>query len=407
MYKKIIIVIVILTSVSLFNLIFVPPIVIKMLLFGVPAGMLFLLLFHNLYEKSFRFKPRFKVEIGLIFCAVILSMFGAYYFHKQDFAITAVTQRFMYFLLFYPLLHALKPTLEEMVKIIVVLGILYAILYIMQTLAYPTKLVDIKMFIDRKTLRITMAGSGFLFLTYLIAITSFIKTYNKRYLIICLLAMVVFILLGTRQVIAPAALLTILSILFSKKVKSRALTIFLMVLMILPAFFLFKDIFTAMFEFSQKQAGHFSQDIRYKAAIFYLTEFFPSKLAYLTGNGVPSGLSPFGQRVKFFNEIFGFYQSDIGIIGDFSKFGILIVIAQFSIYFRVIFMRLPNELDFIKLSFIALLLTLIVGSSFCSADNVVIICISLYLVDISPFYKAENQANFSASEMNNELVPTI
>jgi hypothetical protein len=313
-------------------------------------------------------------------------MFGAYYFHKQSFAITAITQRFIYFLLFYSLLHVLKPKPKELINIILYIGIIFAVLYLIQSLIYPVKLYSGIMRLDRGTLRIAMEGSGFLFLAYLIGLTQFIKTYDIKYLLICILTIVIFILLGTRQIIAPAALVTILAVLFSKKIKSKPITIILLIFIVLPVYFLFKDIFGAMIELTQHEAINFHENSRFKAAIFFLTDFFPNRLSYFIGNGVPSDLSPYGIQVNAFNKLFGFYQSDIGIIGDYSKFGILFVIAQISIYVRITLTRLPGNLEFVKLNIIASLVTILIGSSFNSADYILIVCISLYLVDISSYY---------------------
>jgi hypothetical protein len=404
MYKKFILFLVIFSSVSFFNLIFIPSFIINMLGLGVPLIMAALILLHLVYDKSIRYKSRFRIEMGLIVVAVILSMFGAYYFHRQNFSTTALIQRFIYFFLFYPLLRILKPKAEELIEIIVYVGFVYGVLYILQTIAYPVKLIDIKMFLDRSTLRITMKGSGFLFLLYLYGMTYYIKTYNAKYLVHCILALVVFILLGTRQVIAPAAFLTVLSVLFSKRVKSRALTIVLLMLMTIPVYFLFQDIFAAMFALSQKQSGNFSHDIRFKATVFYIFKFFPNKLSYITGNGIPSELSPYGMQIRYINDILKYYQSDIGVIGDFSKFGILFVIAEISIMVRIAFMRLPLELEFIKLNIIASLITVLTGSSFNSSDFIVIICISLYLAEISPYYDSIKASTASAKGRKETIV---
>jgi hypothetical protein len=406
MFKYIVIIIIILSSLLFFNLVFIPLIVIKLMEFIVPVSMLFLLLIYEIYDTSSRFKHRFNFEIRLIFCAVVLSMFGAYYFHKQDFGITVMTQRFIYFLVLYSLLHVLKPKPEELIRIILYIGFIFAVLYLLQTLIYPAKLYNGIMILDRGTLRIFMRGSGFLFLTYLIGLSQFIKTYNVKYLFLCVLAIVIFVLLGTRQVIAPAAFVTILSVLLSKKVKSKAVTIILLIGISLPVYFMFQDIFMAMFNVSHKEATHFSSNDRYRAAIFFLFDFFPNKLSYIIGNGVPSDLSPYGIQVKSFNEVLGYYQSDIGIIGDYATFGILLVIAQISIYTRVLLMKLPGELDFIKYNFIVLFLTIFISDgAFSYSENIVIICILLYLIDSSFSFKPENTGFTSIHRKDETLIP--
>ncbi len=242
MFKRSVILLAILSSISLYTLIFIPPGIIKMLEFAVPLVLVFLIPVFRLYDSSFRFRPKFRVEVGLIFLAVIISMFAAYYFHKQKMANTAVVQRFIYFLLFYPVLHVLKPKPSDLIKIMVIMGIVYAGLYFIQTAVYPTKLVTSAMFMERNTLRIAIPGSGYLFLAYLIALSWFIRTNNPKFLLVCILALTIFMMQGTRQVLLPAALITILSILFSRKVKSRPVIITLIALALIPVYFIFSDI---------------------------------------------------------------------------------------------------------------------------------------------------------------------
>jgi hypothetical protein len=407
MFKKAILLFIILTSVSFYTLIFVPDGLIGLLRLAIPAGMLFMLLVYGVYDDSFRFRPRFRFEFILIYISVVLSMFGAYYFHKQGFAVTAVAQRFIYFVLFYPFLHILKPKPEFLIKVMVVLGIFYAFLYISQILVYPAKLVSSNLFMDRKTLRIGMPGSGFLMLAYFIGLSRLFKTNQFKYFLLCLLTFTVITLMGTRQVIAPVAIATVLSILFSKKVKSRVLIIILVAIAVIPVYFLFIDIFNAMFDVSQKQATNYKDDIRVKAATFFIFEFFPNKWSYIIGNGVPSALSPYGLKMNAFAKLLGYFQSDIGIIGDFSKFGILMVIAQISLYVRVMIMKIPVELDFLKYNFLIALLAIVFGSSFGYADFIVIICISLYIIDTSShFSTGELKTNITEHTENENQILT-
>jgi hypothetical protein len=361
----------------------VPAAIKKALEMAAPLIMLVFIILSIVYDDSYRFNKKFSIEISLVFVAVFLSMFGAYFFHGQGFTITFLTQRVMYMYLLYYLLHVLKPKPEDFISLFVTLGIIYAFVYIIQTVIYPKKIVDVRIFTERGTLRIFISGIGYAFLAYLVSVTKFIRTYNWKYFFIALLMLTVFILLGTRQLIGATGLITILIVLFSKKVKSRPLTIFIMALGAVPAYFLFKDIFIALIELSQKQAGSSEENIRVRAAMFFLFEFFPNKLSYIIGNGAASNNSAYGLRVTHYKEAFGFFQSDIGIIGEYTKYGILIVITQLIIYGRILFLRLPIHLEFLKFQIMVTVLTMFTGAgSFTTADNIVIICIILYMIDV-------------------------
>jgi hypothetical protein len=84
--------------------------------------------------------------------------------------------------------------------------------------------------------------------------------------------------------------------------------------------------------------------------------------------------------------VLGYYQADIGIIGDYAKFGILVVIAEISMFVRVMFFKLPEELRFIKYYILVLIMTIFIsGGSFSYAENIMILCILLYIIDVSKF----------------------
>jgi hypothetical protein len=310
-------------------------------------------------------------------------MFGAWLFYGQAVGISILSQRFMYFFLFYFLLHHLKIPPKEIIRLILALGLIYSFLYLLQTFLYPTPITTSDMWKARGTIRIFMPGSAYLILAYLYAFTQFLNTFRIRYMLLCFLGLVIFILLGTRQVLATMALLTIIATLLSKRITSKAIGAVLITASIIPAFFLFKDVFTALFEVTQKQMVNVEQNVRVRAALFFLYEFFPNKLAYIIGNGVPSAHSTLGLKIDEYKEAFGFFQSDIGLIGDYTKFGILFVVAELTIMFRILFMKLHPNLMFIKLFTIGMFLTLFTGKgAFGAADNIVFICLFLYLIDV-------------------------
>jgi hypothetical protein len=391
MLNRIILHIIIISSLSFFTLTVVPEGIIKQFEFISPMIMAILLFIYSIYDTSLKFKKNFQYEIILLFVAVFLSMFGAKYFHMQGFKITLISQRYMYFLLFYYFLHSIKINPKELIQLVIIFSLLYSFLYLLQTALYPTPITSSDMFLSRGTIRIFIPGSAYLILAYLFSYVQFLNTLKIKYILFCLLGILIFILLGTRQVIAVMALLTIIATFKSKYAETKAMGIALIVISIIPAYFLFKDIFIAMLEVSQKQAGNLEQNIRVKAAIFFLFEFFPNRMSYIIGNGVPSAHSIYGIRINEYKDIFGFFQSDIGLIGEFSKFGLLFAIAELIILFKILFMKLHRDLFFIKLFIIGVMLTLFTGKGiFGGADNIVIVCLMLYLIDVykDPQYQA-------------------
>lgn len=383
MLKKFILISVILCSLELFTLIFLPDMLIEVIEMAGIAIILFFLLLYFVYGESRPGKMRFALPVTLILVAVFFSMLGALIFQDQSLSVTLVGQRVIYYYLVYFLLHYLKIPIEYIRKAIVVFAIAYMVLYFGQYLVYPTALIKSKMFIDRGTLRIFMPGAGFLVIAYFIWLYSFFKTYKIKYVLLLLAAWIIFILLGTRQVIGAVGLLTILFMLQSKVIKSRFLFFALIGIALVPVYFLFQDIINAMFDLSVSQSSSVESGIRVKAARYFLTEFNKNDWAYLIGNGAP-GSSGYGLRMTNISVQYGFYRSDIGLLGEYTKFGLLFVVAIFIIFYRSLSAKLPENLMFIKYNFLGIMMTLVTGAGAFGTNsiNILINCMLLYMIDM-------------------------
>lgn len=399
--KNIVVLIVFLCSISFFELRIIPSALLPGIGFLGICIMVLFLIFHLIYDETPRLKKYFSLEIYLILLAVILSMFGAYVFHGQGFKTTSIVQRYMYYFLFYFFLHQIKPDPNFILKLFIYFGITYASIYLLQFLIFPVNLVQSKAFYDRGTLRIFFPGSSFLFITFFFSIIQYFLTKNKLYLFFILLAFIIFILLGTRQVLFTVVFISVMYILLSNKVKNKIAVSFLILVSAFAFFFIFQDIFLSMFEVSKKQQSNIEGDVRYKAISYFLFDFFPNRISYITGNGVASANSAYGVFINNLKIYRGFYQTDIGLIGDFSKFGVFLIIAQFSIMIRILSRKIKPNLVFIKLVMWSMAITLITGGSFASGDVITSICAMLYLVDVfkneSAFTKQANNEPDSTS----------
>lgn len=383
MLKKIILIIIILCSLKFYQFIFIPDVAIKIFEWigiGIIAGLIVL---YIVYGRERLYKQRFAFPIFLIFISVLLSMFGAYGFHDQSFMDTAIAQNAIYFYFIYFLLHYMKMSGVFIIRVLVSFAIVYIGLYLLQYFMFPVQITKSKMFLDRGTIRIFLSGAGYLVISYFIWLYLTFNRFNFKYVVYLLLALAIFVLLGTRQILASILLLTILYILQSRIIKSKALIFSLIAVSIVPVYFLFQDIIYAMFETTIEQSQAVESNVRVRAADYFLTEFFPSNLAYLTGNG-EHGSSMYGLKVIRIMEEYKFFQSDIGLIGEYTKFGAIYVLGVFIILYRVLTVKLPEKLMFIKYNFLGIILTLVTGAGAfgSSSTNILINCMLLYLVDL-------------------------
>lgn len=378
---------IILCSVSFYELKFIPMVGIKALEFFGAILIVVLLVINFIYDNTPRIKKHFTIEVTLILTAVVLSTFGAYLFHDQPFAVTIVVQRYMYFFLLYFLLHQLKPSINDVLKMIVFIGMIHAAIYVASYVLYPNVLVHSKVAEARGTVRIFFPGLIYVFLSLFLSVYLFFSTKNRIYLLIAFVGILITILLGTRQVLVTIVFLLFMYILISKKVTSKFAVFTLVILSLIPLYFIFQDIFISLVEVSKAQSQQQKEDVRLRAIKFFIFDFFPNKISYLTGNGEPSSNSIFGIKVNQIKKFMGFYQGDVGLVGDFSKFGLLFVIAQLMAIFRIITWKLEERLWFIKLLMWSTLITLVTGGSL--AQDGAALCLMFYLIDAHEYVKVK------------------
>lgn len=404
MSKKLIILIIVLASLELFNLVFLPADLIKIFQLAGIGLMVMILIVQYTWHKEVDFRKTFSLDIKLIFLGLILSMLMARYGHDQSLSITMVAQRFMYFYLVYWVLHAIKASTEDIHSLIYWLGITFAIFYLIQFIMHPAVLFDVRIAEDRGTVRIFLAGFSFLTLAYFLSLNRLFKTFTLGGLLSILLIFSILILMGTRQVIFSVLFITFLYILFSRVVKSRILIFMLVTASIVPIIVLFQDIFISLIDLSKNQSETLAENVRIRAAVFFLTELFPNNIAYYTGNGVDSANSYYGFLIQMYKDAYGFYQSDIGIIGDYTKFGALFVIGVLIIVFKALFGKTGDDASYIKYFYLSILLTLFTGGGpFGQADSIVAICFTLYLLDIDKHVRMVDSMMENEEEEDNDV----
>lgn len=408
MAKKLLIIFITLTAVEFYNIAFLGPNFAKILQVAGIGLLIGILIIQTVYQKEVNFPKHFSWGVFLIFLGVLLSTLMAEAGYGQSFQITAIAQRFMYYYIAYWVLHSIKFSIEDLEGIIMWMGITFSILYIIQFAVYPTIIFDVRIVEDRGTVRIFMAGFLFLSIAYFLSLSKIFRDFSFFRLISLLLFMSIFILMGTRQILFSILLLTIMYILFSKAVKSRILIFLLMSMAIIPIIILFQDIFISLIDLSKNQSESLTENVRLRAAIFFLTEFFPNNLAYITGNGVDSANSYYGFMVQMYKDAYGFYQSDIGLIGDYTKFGAAYVLGVFYILFKIIFGRISPENAYIRYLFLSIVLTLFTGGGpFAQSDSIIAICFLMYILDVDKYDRdVIEYEELNAEEEEENLIST-
>ena len=411
MGKKLIIVFIVISALELFNITFLGSNFIKIFQLAGIALMAVILVVQMVYQKEIDFQKHFNLELLLILGGVFLSMFMAQWGHDQSLSTTFIAQRFMYFYLAYWVLHSIKASIEDIEELIFWFGIGFSILYLIQYMVHPTVIFDVRIAEVRETVRIFLPGFFFLILAYFLTLNRLFESFSVGKLMAVFLFVSIVILMGTRQVIFSTMLLTIINVLFSKTIKSKILILMLMVSMVIPIIFIFQEIFISLIDLSKDQSETLEENVRLRAAVFFLTELFPNSASYITGNGADSYNSSYGYMIQMYRDTYGFYQSDIGLIGDYVRFGTLFALGALLILFRMIFSKTNTSYAYFKYFYLSILLTLFTGGGpFAQADSIVAICFTLYIMDIDKHDRSvadeeadiENEHEYEPSEAFND-----
>jgi hypothetical protein len=327
----------------------------------------------------------FQRGMLIIFISVFLSMISAYVFYKQNFFISFQVSRGMYYYLLYFVLFALDLKIKDVEKLILIAAFLYCIAYlgnlVLPDLFFSKIVYDQSRFLTR----VYLPGSLVNIFAYFYSLMKLIEYKEQKYLFFILLSFTVMILTGSRMVFIPVMLVTVFIFLRGFKF-SRIFNIALIVTAILIIIFAFSQSFDAMLnlaknDLGQQQQGGGTLNIRLEAVSFFYPFFFPDYWHLLMGNGFASTHSIFGQLIDYFKLKINLYQSDIGILGDFTKMGLVYLFGVLILLKNVFTTKLSLKALYIKYFFYYVILSFITLSHFGYNDGIVTLCLSFYLIE--------------------------
>jgi hypothetical protein len=399
MINKILLHIIILCSLSFYNIAFLGPKVKYFDLLGVML-ILFILVIYIVYSKPIQFKKYFTWPIVVTMTGVLLSTGFCKIYYGQSILYTFWEQKEMFLYLGYFMIHMMKPDPKDIEKIISLYAIIFIAFYFLQYILYPTVIFDVDMREDRNTIRIALPGSIFMLIGYFMFLQKFMQTNKPKYFIFCFLILLAVILLGGRQLISILSLMTILGLIFSKRIKSRGFIYFLIMVGFIPMYFIFYNIFVELTSATITNLTHGNEDIRLKTLRFFLLDSFPNTVSYITGNGAPSITSSYGRGLSAAAGKYKFFLSDIGIIGNYFVYGLFFVLGVLFIFLRTARLKILPGQYYTRYLFASLFLLIPMGGGFAYGEFIFPIMLVLYVIDVS------NYQFVTQSTVNNQIKET-
>lgn len=321
----------------------------------------------------------------------ILSFIPAYFIHDQSFIDSALVQRSLAYWLFYFYLHQRSMSERTVITAIGLVAILWCTITIGQQFTYPRfwflgrvlDNVETPVALRAGVYRFMIPAPEYSALIALFCINRFLTSRKVHWIVFSAPFLVGIYFYGTRQVtfsvILAVGFLTLSGAAVNIRKYAPAAFGFLILTGISIVYF-WEQVFG---EFAQMTADDASTDnIRVKAFHYFVLEHWDGWINPIFGNGVAHKTSAYGQQIMALKWS-GFFQSDIGIFGAFSTYGIIYVLAVFAFLVKSITKPCAPSKIYLRAYFVYTLITVPLSAQFSSPFLISFFCAVIYLHDKS------------------------
>ncbi|MDX9747914.1 MAG: hypothetical protein RBT57_05380 [Paludibacter sp.] len=280
-----------------------------------------------------------------LFAGIILSIIPAWFFWKHELWMSVLVNRGLIVYLFIPVLFRIKPTDKDIMRGIVYFAILYMLVWVIQavlmpipiTMTYLTRVTLGGQFeVEPNEFGMLIPGYPAMLLLLYLMMQQFSENATLKTLIPMVVMYAVFFLLQNRGTLFFASGV-MMYVLLMMKSKYKPYHLLLYTLVGIGVLVSTSDTWLALIQETQEQAADLDYN-RWKALRHFVFEYSPNWLCYILGNGRFSFHTDAGANILALS-IDGYDQTDIGIIGLWSVYGILPVMVIYTIVFRIIARR--------------------------------------------------------------------
>ncbi len=339
------------------------------------------------YNKIHSKRLLFKYNVHFFLWLPFLSAYGALLYHHQSIGLSLLVLRTNFFWLLYFVLHIFNIPKKKIINLMIFIGSVWIFLTVIQQFTYPHYYFYSRDDNDQSiyragVYRYMVVGHQYGDFILFYFFYKFLTTRKITNLIFVFLGLLGLYFYGTRQF----ALSAVICMGFAAFLVSGMNRIYMMAFLCVAAVvvFIFRDqLFGQYVELTEEQLKY-GDDIRMLSANFFLTEYWPSRLARLIGNGAAYAASLYGKEVVHINLYMHFYRSDVGIIGAYNQFGILYALNILWANIRGLTGRYFNsENNYLRLFFLNALLLMVLSEYYSNPTVIPFYCFIFYLVDKS------------------------
>lgn len=355
-FIEVVVIISILVSIDFWSYIYLPNLsTIELLLFcSYIVGLFF-------YKKNNK-DDFIDIIVKWTILSIFLSIISSIVVYGQDFYSTFRTCLSLnYGLFLYFLLKRSRVDPYIIIKIVTAISIIWVFLEIFQQFTYPNvyfsgRLTIYGNIIQRMGLwRVYIWGVDFVMLAYAYWLGNIYtnrRTVDTTAIILMIILLIGLLCYCSRKHVYVALLVLLL---FSLQASSNNKKIIVTALMALFFYFLYDTFYMDWEKMnleSNEVQGEGEDFIRYIEANYFLFDFSDSPLYPIFGAGMEVKGSSLYRQIQYISHLYGdfrgYYQADVGIIGYYSKFGLLGVsaIIMYIVYFLKNWRLIDNWLKY-------------------------------------------------------------
>ncbi len=248
----------------------------------------------------------FKNSVHFFLWIPLLSIFGAYIYHDQQFNLSLLLLRTNFYWLFYFALHAFEISKKQIIQLLIGVGGVWIFLTVVQQFTYPTYYFysrgeENQSIFRAGVYRYMLSGRqyGLFFLLYFFY--KYLTTSKFKNLLLVFCGLIGFYYYGTRQfALGAAACMLVAVLLLRGTAKWKYLLLITVVVMLsIP----FVDLLFGSYIEMTNQQMEYDDDIRLRSARFFFYEYWPHWGAKILGNGRAHEAVAYGREMDYITTV--------------------------------------------------------------------------------------------------------
>lgn len=292
------------------------------------------------YLRICNFKKHLKYFYWLI-AGFSLSIIPAYIFWNQDFITSFIVNRRLIWYIFLPMILYVQPTQKEIIRVLVYYTFVYMVVWTIQAVTpFPLMTPFERTFelggsfeLDQTDFGYLLPGYSIMLLLLYFKTQQFIENANLKTFLPALAMLAIFFILQNRGTLFFAVIVFGYA-LFRLQSKYKIILFLFFGILVLITYVITSDFWLAQVHETTDEISNPDYN-RWKAYYYFVFEYSPNWICNLLGNGFLS-IKESGGLLLNDMKMSGFYQSDIGILGFWSKYGVLPVIVCYTLVLKIL-----------------------------------------------------------------------